>query len=89
MSTLPVSSSEAEVAAVRVDVTGDELRLELSDGRTVAVTMSRLPWLRWLANATNEQRQNWAVEPGGFAVFWPDLDDGVEVRRLLSLAPLA
>lgn len=88
MSTLPVSSSEAEVAAVRADVIGDELRLELSDGRTVAVNMSRLPWLRWLATATNEQRQNWAVEPGGFAVFWPDLDDGVEVRRLLSLAPL-
>jgi hypothetical protein len=34
-------------------------------------------------------RQRWQVEPGGFAVYWPELDDGIEVEHLLSLQPLA
>ena len=88
MATSPVSNPDIEVEAVGAEVNGDELRVELSDGRIVAVNMARLTWLRWLREATEAQRANWSVEPGGFAVYWPDLDDGVEVRHLLSLAPL-
>lgn len=89
MATSPVSNPDVEVSAVRAEITGDELRVELSDGRVVAVSMARLAWLRWLREASDAQRENWSIEPGGFAVYWPDLDDGVEVRHLLSLAPLS
>lgn len=55
----------------------------LSDGREVGLPLD-LPGLRWLAQATPEQKANWQIEPGGFAVYWPDLDDGVEVEHLLT-----
>ena len=47
------------------------------------------PWLKWLRDATPEQREQWTIEPGGYAVYWPLLDDGVEVCHLLSMAPIA
>ena len=61
----------------------------LSDGREISVPLDRIEWLAWLANATPQQRSNWTLEPNGFALYWPDLDDGVEVRHLLTLQPLA
>jgi len=45
-------------------------------------------WLKWLAEATPEQRAKWAIEPGGFVVYWEELDDGFEIQHLLSLQPL-
>jgi hypothetical protein len=27
---------------------------------------------------------HWSLEPRGFAIYWPDLDDGIEVAHLLS-----
>ncbi|HJW85584.1 MAG TPA: DUF2442 domain-containing protein [Candidatus Brocadiaceae bacterium] len=45
--------------------------------------------MRWLANATPEQRSRWSIEPGGFAIYWEDLDDGIEVCRLLGVEPFA
>ena len=50
---------------------------------------NRIEWLRWLYEATPEQCANWSLEPGGYAVYWDDLDDGVEVCHLLALEPLA
>jgi hypothetical protein len=77
------------VGAAGVAFTGDTLFLSLTDGRVLQVPLSRVPWLAWLQAATPEQRAHWSAEPGGFAVHWDDLDDGVEVRHLLALTPLA
>jgi hypothetical protein len=68
---------------------GDTLRILLSDGREVSLPMDQMDWLKWLANATPEQRSKWTIEPRGFAVYWEELDDGFEVEHLLSLRPLA
>lgn len=78
----------AEMFAVDVDVTETRLRVQLSDGRVVEIGLDR-PWLHWLRDATDAQRRRWRLEPGGFAIYWDELDDGVEVRHLLSLAPVA
>ena len=34
------------------------------------------------------EQANWKLEPGGFAIYWPDLDDGIEVCHLLTNAPI-
>jgi hypothetical protein len=34
------------------------------------------------------QRANWKLEPGGYAIYWEDLDDGIEVCHLLDLQPI-
>lgn len=57
------------------------LYVELTDGRQVGVPLSQFPWL---ADASPAQRRKWHIEPGGFAVYWDDLDDGVEVEHLLA-----
>jgi hypothetical protein len=76
------------VIAMAVEVSDEQLRVVLDDGRTIETPLNSFPWLQWLRTATDDQRANWSLEPGGFAIYWPELDDGVEVRHLLSLVPL-
>lgn len=65
------------------------LRIVLSDGREISLPLEQMDWLKWLANATPEQRSKWTIEPKGFAIYWEELDDGFEIEHLLSLQPLA
>lgn len=87
MSTLTAKSSK-QVSAKRVAFAGNVLRVELSDGREVGLPFKEISWLKWLAKATPKQRANWAVEPGGYAIYWDDLDDGIEVCHLLDVQPI-
>ena len=57
------------------------LYIELTDGREIGVPLSRFPWLE---SATPTQRRKWHLEPGGFAVYWDELDDGIEVEHLFD-----
>ena len=77
-----------QVTAKNVRFEGDVLYVLLSDGREVSTPIDKIEWLDWLAKATSEQRANWSLEPGGFAVYWNDLDDGIEVCHLLTMQPL-
>ena len=79
MSTLTAKSSK-QVSAKRVAFAGNVLRVELSEGREVCLPLAEIPWLKWLAKAT----PNGMLEPGGDAIYWEDLDDGIEVCRLLG-----
>ena len=78
-----------QVKAKNVRFEGNTLHIVLSDGREIRLPMDQMDWLKWLANATPEQRSKWTIEPGGFAVYWEELDDGFEIEHLLSLQPLA
>jgi hypothetical protein len=77
-----------QVGATDVRFVGNVLYVSLSDGREVSVPVERIEWLNWLANATPEQRANWSLEPNGFAIYWEELDDGIEIRHLLEMQPL-
>jgi hypothetical protein len=77
-----------QVAATKVRFEGDILYISLSDGREISSPIDRIDWLKWLAKATPEQRANWSLEPGGYAVYWEDLDDGIEVCHILTTEPL-
>lgn len=89
MSTSATATATPEVAAVGVRFENDLLIVSLDDGRELSVSLSRIPWLRWLREASLDQRSRWVLEPRGFAVHWPDLDDGIEIRHLLTLDRLA
>jgi len=82
------SKQTEQVRAKAVKVSGDTLRVTLEDSREVSLRISEVPWLKWLATATPKQRSNWHLEPDGFAIYWSDLDDGIEVCHLLDLHPL-
>lgn len=77
-----------EVAATGVHFIENKLYVSLSDGRQISVPIDQIEWLDWLANATQEQRAAWSIEPGGFAIYWEELDDGIEVSHLLEMQPL-
>ena len=76
-----------QARAARFD--GNILYITLSDGREISLPIDQMDWLRWLAKATLEQRAKWSIEPGGFAIYWEELDDGIEIVHLLSMQPLA
>ena len=77
-----------DVQAVGARFEGDTLQVELTDGRLISLPLQRFSWLGWLASATPQQRNHWHLEPGGFALYWDDLDDGIEIRHLLDLQSL-
>lgn len=78
-----------QVKAIGVRFVDNTLYVTLDDGREISLSIKRFDWLDWLADATVEQRDNWSIEPGGFAVYWEDLDDGIETKHLLNRQPLA
>ena len=84
-----VNKAIEQVAATNARFEGNMLYILLSDGREVRLPLDRIDWLAWLAKATPEQRGNWSLEPGGYAIYWEDLDDGIEVCHILTLEPLA
>jgi hypothetical protein len=73
------------VSARSVDFLGNLLCIRLNDGRELRISLETTPWLRWLRDAKPQQRANWSLEPGGFAVYWEDLDDGIEIAHLLEM----
>lgn len=77
------------VPVVDIQFEDDTLHVLLSDGRQVSLPLAGVSWLDWLASATLEQRADWSIEPGGYAVYWNELDDGIEVAHLLGLQRLA
>ena len=78
------TAEPATVAAMSVRFEGERLFVDLSDGRGVSLDLRSTPWLAWLFRATPRPRAGWSVEPGGFAVYWDELDDGIEVAQVLS-----
>lgn len=88
MTILPEDTT-SQVKAIGVRFVDDTLYVTLDDGREISLSINRFDWLDWLADATLEQRDNWSIEPGGFAVYWEDLDDGIEIKHLLRMQPSA
>lgn len=80
--TLRRRRSEAldEARARSVAFKNGSLVVELVDGRSVSVP---LEWFPRLAEATVTERRHWELDGDGAAIWWPDLDDGVEVPHLL------
>lgn len=77
-----------EVKAVGVRFEKNKLYVILSDDREISLPIDRIEWLAWLSKASPEQQANWSIEPNGFAIYWEDLDDGLEICHLLGMQPL-
>ena len=57
------------------------LYVVLSDGRQIATPLS---WYTKLSNATVEELKNWEISPSGVGIHWPDLDEDLSIRPMLS-----
>lgn len=67
----------------------NDVVLTLTDGRAIHLDMAKFAWLSWLQNADIEQRNRWEIVPSGGGVWWPELDEGIELQPLLDLQALS
>lgn len=67
---------------VEVNFQSDIVYLRFADGRIVG---NPIHWHPWLEKATAEQRAN--VELYELSVYWPDLDDGLDVEEMMKGTP--
>ena len=78
------TTKNAEPTAEKVNITRNTLRVDLSDGRTIAVP---LEWFPRLLNATDEERKNWRLIGSGQGIHWEDIDEDISVEGLLAGKP--
>ena len=80
------SGPEARPLARGVELTDDELRVELADGRRLSVP---LVWFPRLVSATPEARARFELLGDGEGIHWPDADEDISVAGLLVGTPSA
>ena len=68
------------VLAIGVRFEAESMRVQLSDGREIAVP---LEWFPALSDATDKQRNNWRLISKGVGIHWEDLDEDLSVEGLL------
>lgn len=78
--------SSLSVKVREVQVTRDELRVALSDGRRIAVPLA---WYPTLLHASEEERRAWKTCGAGSGIHWPLLDYRLSVHGLLQGYPEA
>jgi hypothetical protein len=64
---------------VALSIHDDKVWVSLKDGRIIGTP---LRWYPWLAAASPEQQANF--EFSAFSIFWPDLDDGLDIEAMLT-----
>jgi hypothetical protein len=75
-------NAQAVLTITGVRFTDSMVYTKLSDQREIGLPLDHLD-LRWLANATPEQRDRWKVVARGRQLLWEELDD---TRRPFSYA---
>ncbi len=76
------SASARSIALARsVRVTGSNLEIDLTDGRTITVPVS---WYPRLLHASAAERENWRLIGNGEGIHWPDLDEDIRVESVLA-----
>ena len=79
---MPTSTSELQsVRAVDVNITEDELRVDLEDGRTLMVPLA---WYPRLVHGNKRERTRWRLIGRGLGIHWPKLDEDISVEGLLA-----
>lgn len=77
MSTLIV---ETHALAENVKFTDDDMIVSLVDGRKIIVP---LVWFPRLANASQNQLENYVLLGDGEGIHWPEIDEDLSVSGLL------
>jgi len=71
-------STYSFVRPIQVIIDAGKLWVTLDDGRVISTP---LYWYPWLVEATTEQQNNVEFLPD--AVYWPELDEGLEIEGML------
>ena len=78
------SAAELRPLARDVEISEEELRITLTDGRRLSVP---LVWFPRLLNASPKERQQWELLGNGEGIHWPAADEDLSVVGLLAGNP--
>lgn len=73
-----------DYGVVSVHFDSMHLFLDLSDGRAVELSLDRFPALQ---ASTSAERGHFAISMDRQQLFWPEIDQDIDVPSLLSLRP--
>ena len=76
--------ANSEPRMLTMNVTEDLIVAELADGRTISVPLA---WSWRLLDATPAERNNFEIVGNGEGAHWPNLDEDISVRGMLSGVP--
>lgn len=82
-----MSTSTVEMSIPSIEhvvVTGDTLRVDLSDGRTISAPLT---WFPRLVHAKQKERSQWRLIGKGHGIHWEELDEDISVEGLLAGKP--
>ena len=68
-------------AISQVTVSADRVTASMSDGREVSIPVA---WFPRLLSATDTQRSRLEISPGGYGIYWPDIDEDISVKAFLD-----
>jgi len=60
--------------------TENEMTVFISDGRALSIPLN---WFPRLANANQDELQNWELSAAGHGIHWEDLDEDISLNGLL------
>lgn len=72
---------EAEPIVKNIKVNESTLVVSLGDGRELTIPLS---WYPRLQHGSEQERNNWRILGGGYAVEWPELDEHIGIEGLLA-----
>lgn len=75
---------KVEPRAMSIACSDDELRVSLTDGRTLTVPIA---WFPRLAHASTSERADYEILGDGEGVHWPKVDEDISVAGLLAGQP--
>lgn len=75
---------KVEPRAMSIACSDDELRVSLTDGRTLTVPIA---WFPRLAHASSSERADYQILGDGEGVHWPKVDEDISVAGLLAGQP--
>ena len=76
-----VKSHFKEARAQDVEVTKEELKVSLEDGRLISVPIEWFPRLR---DASQKDKNNWRFIGGGIGIHWNAIDEDISIESLLK-----
>lgn len=78
---MSISAVKFDDHAIDVSFTKDALHFVLADGREISAPLEWFPRLR---DASEKERNTWRLIGNGIGVHWPDIDEDVAVRTLMT-----
>jgi len=78
---MSTSPSKPIPRARSVAVTDQEIRVDLTDGRTISAPLS---WFPKLHRASPTARARWELLGQGSGIHWPEIDEDLSIAGLLA-----